>query len=395
MLIASMFGDCVPMYKLFQAGHSCGETNIAQKNIAHAIGFGHLLEGTCSDRGFTEAASAQKVLDISFIGPVTFRMMQTHGSSPRPTWLNPLGFLSQFLWHRGMQDTAIPQPVPLHREKATVEDGSNLRGDVSRRSAVAGLAAAIGAGLPSSAAVAKGPPPPPPPPSDFVLRADALRGNLAMDFVEPSHQYSWRLKAPSRQVSDSKWVLNPLKNEQIWRLVKKLPETAQNVVLYADWEPPFFCQSPHWNNPSQAEGYKSTRPGVYVSAVTGIPLFHSSTKSWYDQGIARFSKPFDPSHIITRLDPADMLWSEVMTRVEMLDARSGAHIGHVFDDGASGDGKFYVVEMASMNFVPEEDWDDYLCSVCEKKGAYLDGIWSTNPFCKGRDSSLCNGMAIV
>lgn len=41
-----------------------------------------------------------------------------------------------------------------------------------------------------------------------------------------------------------------------------------------------------------------------------------------------FSAPIDPSHIITRTD-----YTGFVKRKEVLDARSGAHLGHVYKDG--------------------------------------------------------------
>lgn len=47
------------------------------------------------------------------------------------------------------------------------------------------------------------------------------------------------------------------------------------------------------------------------------------------QGWPSFFAPIDPAHIVEVVDMS----IPYMPRVEVLDARSGAHLGHVFDDG--------------------------------------------------------------
>lgn len=89
------------------------------------------------------------------------------------------------------------------------------------------------------------------------------------------------------------------------------------MTLEAGTEKPFLNE--YWDN---------HEAGTYVGIIGGLPLFSSDAK--YDSGTGwpSFFEPIDPTHVIERLDS-----THGMARTEVLDARSGAHLGHVFNDG--------------------------------------------------------------
>jgi peptide methionine sulfoxide reductase msrA/msrB len=97
------------------------------------------------------------------------------------------------------------------------------------------------------------------------------------------------------------------------------------------------------------------RKGTYYSAATGQPLFRSEAKFDSGTGWPSFSKPIEPGSVILKWD--DLLG---YPRVEVEDASSGSHLGHVFDDGPGPSGSFpegtglrFCMNGASLVFVPD------------------------------------------
>lgn len=88
--------------------------------------------------------------------------------------------------------------------------------------------------------------------------------------------------------------------------------------------------------------------GNYVCAGCGLPLFSSSAKFESGSGWPSYFMPFDPAHVLERPDN-----SYGWNRIELLCARCGGHLGHVFDDGPKPTGLRYCINAASLDFEKE------------------------------------------
>ena len=90
--------------------------------------------------------------------------------------------------------------------------------------------------------------------------------------------------------------------------------------------------------------------GVYVCAACGNELFTSDMKFDSHCGWPSFDKEIAGGKIVTEVDR-----SFGMIRTEIMCAKCGSHLGHLFDDGPTETGMRYCVNSTSLDFKQSSD----------------------------------------
>jgi len=118
---------------------------------------------------------------------------------------------------------------------------------------------------------------------------------------------------------------------------RRIGDMAWRVTQEGATEPPF--DNAYWDNAER---------GFYLDAINGNLLFTSDDKFDSGCGWPSFAAPASSEAVGYRDDR-----SHGMVRTEVRSTGSGAHLGHVFDDGPAPSGKRYCINSAALRFVPE------------------------------------------
>ncbi len=144
------------------------------------------------------------------------------------------------------------------------------------------------------------------------------------------------LSACAQSTKETSAEKGPLTGKAKQYYKKTLNPETYTVMVEKGTELPF--QNKYWNNHEK---------GVYVSAATGEPLFSSDTKFESHTGWPSFYEALNSGKLEI---VEDRSFGEV--RKEVVEKKTGLHLGHVFDDGPQPTGLRYCMNSAALRFVP-------------------------------------------
>jgi len=159
------------------------------------------------------------------------------------------------------------------------------------------------------------------------------------------------MKSKNENCDDTGACAVPTGNEVTGRAEKvNLPEAEWKSILTPEQYQ--ILRDHGTERPGSSELNDEKRPGVFVCAATGVPLFTSGDKFDSGTGWPSYTKPATGDVVGEEVD-----LSYGMRRVEVYCRACGGHLGHVFEDGPQPTGLRYCINGAALDFVPAESED--------------------------------------
>lgn len=138
------------------------------------------------------------------------------------------------------------------------------------------------------------------------------------------------------------------------KITNKMEDKDALAKTEADWKQLLNPEQYHvlrekgTERPGTGKFYKHAEKGVYVCGGCGNELFTDEMKFDSHCGWPSFDKEIAGGKIKTILDS-----THGMVRTEIVCAKCGGHLGHLFDDGPTSTGMRYCVNSLSLDFKKE------------------------------------------
>jgi methionine-R-sulfoxide reductase len=158
--------------------------------------------------------------------------------------------------------------------------------------------------------------------SNVEAQDDSSGQMVKVRIIGPNGTLTAPMLAPKVEKTDAEW--------------QKQLTPEQYKITRAKGTEPAFCGNLLDNH----------REGIYHCVDCGLPLFSSDAKFNSGTGWPSFFQPVAEENVVMKRDD-----SYGMQRTEILCARCGGHLGHVFDDGPAPTRLRFCLNSAALTFV--------------------------------------------